>query len=326
MANSIYSRRLAGVRALMKKKRIDALIVPSADPHLGEYVADHWRVIRWLTGFSGSTATVVITGSFAGLWTDSRYFIQAEGQLNNSGFQLVKLRVPHTPEHIEWLQATIKKGSTVAVDGRLISAGNMRLLEAVLSPGGVKLNIKADLITPLWKERPPMPDDKAFALPVKFSGENRVARIRRVREKMAEMHADYQLLTTADDVMWLLNIRGNDLRYSPLLLSFAIVSSDQVLFFADEDKVPSSLKSELDKDGVVLLPYDSSIIGDKPFGGRIDDAAFTFNDICIPLQGGTEKVKDHRGGQHTNPFQSNKKQNRDKKPQTGDDKGRRGSD
>jgi len=92
VANSIYSRRLAGVRALMRKKRIDALIVPSADPHLGEYVPDYWRVIRWLTGFSGSTATVVITRSFAGLWTDSRYFIQAEGQLINSGFQLVKLR------------------------------------------------------------------------------------------------------------------------------------------------------------------------------------------------------------------------------------------
>jgi Xaa-Pro aminopeptidase len=271
VANSIYSRRLAGVRALMKKKRIDALIVPSADPHLGEYVPDYWRVIRWLTGFSGSTATVVITGSFAGLWTDSRYFIQAEDQLINSGFQLVKLRVPHTPEHIEWLQAKIKKGSMVAVDGRLISAGNLRLLEAALSPGGAKLNIKADLITPLWKERPPMPDDKAFALPVIFSGESRVARIKRVREKMAEMHTDYQLLTAADDVMWLLNIRGKDLRYSPLLLSFAIVSSEQVLFFADEDKIPSSLKAELDKDGIVLLPYDtvSSVISHLEEGSTL---------------------------------------------------------
>jgi Xaa-Pro aminopeptidase len=106
--------RLAGVRAIMKKKGIDALIVPSADPHLGEYVPDHWRVIRWLTGFTGSSATVVITGSFAGLWTDSRYFIQAEEQLKYSGFELVKLRVPHTPEHIEWLQAKVKKGGSVA--------------------------------------------------------------------------------------------------------------------------------------------------------------------------------------------------------------------
>jgi Xaa-Pro aminopeptidase len=271
VANNIYKRRLAGVRALMQKKRIDALIVPSADPHLGEYVPDHWRAIRWLTGFSGSTATVVITSSFAGLWTDSRYFIQAEDQLKNSGFQLVKLRVPHTPEHIEWLHEKMSKGKTVAVDGRLISAGNMRLLEAILSPGKVKLNLKADLITPLWKERPPMPDDKAYPLPVKFSGENRISKIKRVRERMAEMHADYQLLTAADDVMWLLNIRGKDLRYSPLLLSFAIVGSEQVLFFADEEKIPSSLKAELDKDGVVLLPYDtaSSVISHLEEGSTL---------------------------------------------------------
>ncbi len=263
--------RLAGVRALMKKKGRDALIVPSADPHLGEYVPDHWRVIRWLTGFTGSSATVVITGSFAGLWTDSRYFIQAEEQLKNSGFELVKLRVPHTPEHIEWLQAKTKKGGWVAVDGRLISAVNMRLLEAALSSVGVKVDLKADLITPFWKERPPMPDDKAFALPLKFSGETRADKINRVREKMATMKADCQLLTASDDVMWLLNIRGKDLRYSPLLLSFAIISPDQVLFFADEEKIPSSLKAELDKDGVVLLPYDtlSSVISHLEEGSAL---------------------------------------------------------
>jgi Xaa-Pro aminopeptidase len=271
VANINYSRKLAGVRALMKKKEIDALIVPSADPHLGEYVPDHWRIIRWLTGFSGSAATVVITRSFAGLWTDSRYFLQAEDQLKNSGFQLVKLRVPHTPEHIEWLQAKVRKGDTVAVDGRLISAGNMRLLEAALLPGGVKLNIKADLITPLWKERPMMPDEKAFVLPVKFSGEDRGGKIKRVREKMIEMHADSHLLTAVDDVMWLLNIRGKDLKYSPLLLSFAIVTSDQVLFFADEDKIPSFLKADLDKDGIVLLPYDtvSSVISHLEEGSTL---------------------------------------------------------
>ena len=271
MAKNIYSRRLAGVRALMKKKSMDALIVPSSDPHLGEYVPDHWRVIRWLTGFTGSSATVVITGSFAGLWTDSRYFIQAEEQLKDSGFELVRLRVPHTPEHIEWLQAKVKKGGTVAVDGRLISAVNMRLLEAALSPAGVKVDMKADLITPLWTERPPMPDDRAFALPVKFSGETRTAKINRVREKMELMRADYLLLTAADDVMWLLNIRGKDLKFSPLLLSFAIVSPDQVLFFADEEKIPSSLKAELDKDGIVLLPYDtvSSVISHLEEGSAL---------------------------------------------------------
>ncbi len=271
VTTSIYLKRLAGVRALMKKKKIDALIVPSTDPHLGEYVPDHWRVIQWLTGFSGSTGTAVITGNFAGLWTDSRYFIQAEEQLRNSGFQLVRLRVPHTPEHIEWLQAKLGKGKTVAVDGRLISAGNMRLLMETLSPKGIRLNLKADLVTPLWKDRPPMPDDKAFALPLRYAGESRREKISRVREKMTEMTSDYQLLTAADDVMWLLNIRGRDIRYSPLLLSFAIVSHDQVLFFADEEKIPGPMKYEFDRDGVVLLPYDSvpSVIRSLPEGSKL---------------------------------------------------------
>jgi Xaa-Pro aminopeptidase len=128
MAGNVYMKRLAEVRALMKRKKLDALIVPSSDPHLGEYVPDHWRVIRWLTGFTGSAGTVVITGSFAGLWTDSRYFIQAEEQLSGSGYELVRLKIPHTPEHIDWLREKSRKGWKVGVDGRLISVVQMRLL------------------------------------------------------------------------------------------------------------------------------------------------------------------------------------------------------
>jgi len=268
VATSIYRKRLAGVRALMKKKKIYALILPSGDPHLGEYVPDHWRVIQWITGFSGSAGTIVITGSFAGLWTDSRYFIQAEEQLRDTGFQLVRLRVPHTPEHIEWLRANVGKGKTVAVDGRLISAGSMRSLKENLAPKGIRLNLKADLVTPLWKDRPAIPAEKAFSLPLRYTGESRREKISRVREKMTEIGADYQLLTSVDDIMWLLNIRGKDLRYSPLLLSFALVSHDQVLFFADEEKIPGPMKSEFDRDGVVILPYDavSSVIRTLPEG------------------------------------------------------------
>jgi Xaa-Pro aminopeptidase len=257
MADNTYRKRLAGVRALMKRKAIDALIVPSADPHLGEYVADHWRVIRWLTGFTGSAATVVITPGFAGLWTDSRYFIQAEEQIQGSGYELVRLTVPHTPEHIEWLGTKVTKGSTVAVDGRLISAGHMQLLESVLSPGGTKLDLRADLITPLWKERPPLPRDKAYVLPLRYAGESRVSKIKRVRAGMTAMKADYQLLTATDEVMWLLNIRGKDLQYSPLLLSYALVSHDKVLFFADENKIPRSIMAMFDNEGIVILPYDA---------------------------------------------------------------------
>lgn len=256
MAANLFKSRLASVRSLMKKKAIDALIVPSSDPHLGEYVPDHWRVIRWLTGFTGSTANVVITRSFAGLWTDSRYFIQAEEQLKDSGFELVRLKVPHTPEHIGWIADTMKRGSRVAVDGRLISAGQMSLLKARLTEKGVKLTMKGDLVSRLWSERPSLPAEMAFAHPVEYAGESRSEKITRVRQRMEEMKIDYHLLTSCDDIMWLLNIRGADITYSPLLLSFAIVSARQVLLFASEEKIPSSMKGEFDSDGVVLLPYE----------------------------------------------------------------------
>lgn len=271
MAANIHRQRLADLRSLMRKKKVSALIVPSSDPHLGEYVPDHWRIIQWLTGFTGSAGTAVITMSFAGLWTDSRYFIQAEEQLRGSGFQLVKLRVAHTPEYIEWLKGKMRKGDTVAFDGRLISADLMRLLEKALIPEGVKISMKADLITPIWNDRPSLPTDKAFVLPFKYAGEKRTDKISRVRERMKEMKADYHLLTAADDVMWLLNIRGNDLKYSPLLLSFVIVSPYQVIFFADEDKIPASLKADFDMEEIVLLPYEavSDLLGSLPGGSTI---------------------------------------------------------
>ncbi len=257
MTVNIHKSRLTAIRTLMERKRVDALIVTSSDPHLGEYVPDHWRVIRWLTGFTGSAANVVITKSFAGLWTDSRYFIQAEDQLKGSGFTLVRLRVPHTPEFIGWLGENITEGGKVAVDGRLISAVQLRMLMAAVAPHNAKVSLTADLISPLWDDRPPLPDSPAYELPAEFCGESRSDKVNRVREGMTANRADYQLLTAADDVMWLLNVRGNDIRYSPLLLSFALVSTQQVLLFADEEKIPGSLRSALDKDGVVLLPYDS---------------------------------------------------------------------
>jgi Xaa-Pro aminopeptidase len=271
VASTIYRKRLADMRALMKKKRIDALVIPSSDPHLGEYVPDHWRIIRWLTGFTGSAGNVVITRGFAGLWTDSRYFIQAEQQLAGTGFNLVRLRIAHNPEYIDWLKEKIRKNGTVAVDGRLISAGQMRLLESMLFPRGVKINIRTDLVTPLWHDRPALPPDSAFILPLKYAGEKRSDKIARVRARMDEMHADYHLLTAADDVMWLLNIRGRDLKYSPLLLSFAILSHDQVLFFADEEKIPRELKAEFDNEGIVLLPYDTvaDVLNSLPDGSSL---------------------------------------------------------
>ncbi len=152
------------MRSLMKQKKLDAIIIPPSDPHLGEYVPDHWRVIRWLTGFTGSAGNVVITRTFAGLWTDSRYFIQAEEQLEGSGFELVRLKIPHTPEHIDWLGGKARKGWKIGVDGRLISVGTMRYLESSLKPAGVTTDLRTDLVTPCGRTVPLCPQRRPLNL------------------------------------------------------------------------------------------------------------------------------------------------------------------
>ncbi|HPT11635.1 MAG TPA: aminopeptidase P family protein [Bacteroidales bacterium] len=257
MGKSIYKNRLAALRSAMAKRKLDACIIPITDPHLSEYVPEYWRVIEWLTGFTGSAATVVVTKKFAGLWTDSRYFIQAERQLEGTGFTMVKLRVPHTPEYIDWLAGALKSGSRIGVDGRVISVGQARLLKEKLSSKKISLSFRSDLITPIWQDRPPMPDAMAFEHPVSYAGLSRRGKISLLNEKMKDMGVDYQLLTSVDDVMWLLNIRGGDVPNTPLLTSFALAGNDQVLLFAGEEKIPGAMKAALDLDGVVLLPYET---------------------------------------------------------------------
>jgi Xaa-Pro aminopeptidase len=257
MGKSIYKERLTMLRSVMSKRKLDACIIPITDPHLSEYVPEYWRVIEWLTGFTGSAATVVVTKKFAGLWTDSRYFIQAERQLEGTGFTLMKLRIPHTPEYIDWLAGTLKTDSKVGVDGRVISIGLARLLKEKLASEKIAISFRSDLITSLWHDRPPMPDAMAFDHPVKFAGLSRKEKINLLYDRMKEMDVDYQLLTSVDDIMWLLNIRGGDVLHTPLLTSFALAGNGQVLLFAGEDKIPPVMKANFDLDGVVLLPYDT---------------------------------------------------------------------
>jgi Xaa-Pro aminopeptidase len=247
--------KLARLRAAMKEKGIDAYIIPVTDPHLGEYVPDHWKIIAWLTGFTGSAANVVVTKSFAGLWTDSRYFIQAEKQLRGSGFELVKLKIPHTSEYIEWLKENLKKRSSIAVDGRIFSIGSLKQLEKTLDRKEIHIDFNCDLISDLWTGRPSMSDAISFDHTVDYCGKTRAEKIAEVREQMKILNVKYHLLTSVDDIMWILNIRGNDVKYSPLLTSFAIVGEEQVLFFADERKISYNIASEFDKLNIVLLPY-----------------------------------------------------------------------
>jgi Xaa-Pro aminopeptidase len=249
---------LALLRASMKEKNIDVYIIPSTDPHLGEYIPYHWRIIAWLTGFTGSSATVLVTGSFAGLWTDSRYFIQAEDQLSGSGFILMKPLLTDKNGLAEWLTGNVSKGSTIALDGRIISIGRMRQLEKAVEGSNVAFDPECDLISGLWTDRPPMPVSMAFDHPVAFCRKERSVKISEVRLQMKKLNVSYHLLTSPDDIMWLLNIRGNDVKYSPLLTSFALVDEDQILLFAEERQIPLKIAMEFDTLNIVILPYEET--------------------------------------------------------------------
>jgi Xaa-Pro aminopeptidase len=255
----------------MKDGNIDIYIIPSTDPHLGEYIPDHWRVISWLTGFTGSAATVIITDSFAGLWTDSRYFIQAENQLTGTGYVLMKPLLPGNKDFSEWLADNFNAGGKIAFDGRILSIVRMRKIEKALEGRNVSFDIACDLISGLWTDRPPMPLSAAFDHSVVFCGKERSLKIAEVREQMRKQNVNYHLLTSVDDIMWLLNVRGNDVEYSPLLTSFAIVGQEQILLFTDENKIPVKLASAFDKLDIVILPYEETagMLSALPAGSTI---------------------------------------------------------
>jgi Xaa-Pro aminopeptidase len=253
-----YFEKLSLLRASMKGKNIDFYLIPSSDPHLGEYIPEHWRLIQWLTGFTGSAGTLVITGSFAGLWTDSRYFIQAEKQLSGSGFILVKPDNSNKNDILNWIQDNIDSGGKIALDGRIFSIDRTRQIAKALETKNISYDFNCDLISELWIDRPPLPVFPAFEHAVKFCGKERSVKIAEVREQMRIKGADFHLLTSPDDIMWLLNIRGSDIKYSPLVISFAVVDQEQILLFAEEGKFPLRLASEFDKLGIVILPYEEA--------------------------------------------------------------------
>ena len=250
--------KLALLRAAMKQNGINAYIIPLSDPHIGEYIPDHWNIITWLTGFTGSAATVVITDSFAGLWTDSRYFIQAENELAASGFKLVKPEGSVNSGYIDWLAENMYEESRIALDGNIFPVDQARKLKERLQEKRISFDFDSDMVSDIWIDRPPMPSSHVWDHSIEFSGKERSKKISEVREQMKKRGVDYHLLTSPDDIMWLLNIRGNDLPYSPLIFSFAIIGGEQSFLFADQERFSRELALEFDRLGIIMLPYEET--------------------------------------------------------------------
>ena len=248
--------KINAFRNLMKTNGLHAYIIPITDPHQGEYMPERYRSISWLTGFTGSSGTVVITSDFAGLWTDSRYFIQAKQQLRDSPVSLVKLKIPHTPEYIEWITETLPGNSRVGVDGKVVSVSLVRQINESFSNVGISLDTEHDIIDMVWRDRPGVPENKAFEHDVLYTGITRKDKLQVLREQMQKKKATHHLLTALDDIAWTFNIRGTDVPYNPLVTAYSVISETFAYLFINQKKLPEQLKQKLIDDGLEIKPYN----------------------------------------------------------------------
>lgn len=250
-----YAEKLAAIRGLMKQQQIDAYIIPSSDPHISEYLPDRYQCIAWASGFTGSAGTLAITPDFAGLWTDSRYFVQAAEQLSGSGYELVKLQVQHAPEYADWLAGKLSENGVVAFDGELTSVSLAKVLINKLEPLRIRVRGEIDLLTPLWNNRPTLPTSPAYVLDKSISGETTSAKLQRLREEMKSHRVDVHFISSLDDLAWLFNIRGSDVACNPVVLGFGLITADRATLFIDPHKLQPEDKNQLIDAGVELADY-----------------------------------------------------------------------
>lgn len=252
--------RLDAFRAEMKKQGVAAAIIPQTDAHLGEYIASHWQVRRWLSGFTGSAGTLVITATDALLWTDSRYFLQAAEQLEGTGIKLMKDGLPETPSITAWLINTLVKGQTVGVDGLLFSATEIDNLRDTLGRRGLRLDADFAPINAIWTDRPELPGDPVFIHDVKYAGRAAADKIRTVLQQTAQQGAEALLVADLAEIAWVLNIRSSDVSCTPVATAFLYLAPAGSTLFIKEEKINEEVQGYLAENGATIAPY-SSITG-----------------------------------------------------------------
>lgn len=254
--NSTINNRIAALRAHIAQEQIQAFIIPSTDPHLSEYVAPHWQSREWISGFTGSAGTVVVTAKDAGLWTDSRYFLQAARQLEGTCITLYKEMLPETPNIPEFLSAHLQEGDCVGIDGKMFSAEEVEHLQKELKKSGIRIKSIADPIQLLWTDRPAMPLAPAFVYDTKYAGMSFTEKLPAVRQAMEAAGADSLLLSALDEIAWLLNIRGNDVHCNPVVVSYLLIEKDKVNYFIQPQKVTPELAEYFSANGISVHPYE----------------------------------------------------------------------
>ena len=251
--------RLTALRELMKENQLQAFIFPSTDPHNGEYVPDHWKGREWISGFNGSAGTAVVTLDAAALWTDSRYFIAAAQQLEGTGFELMKERIPGTPTIDEWLAEQLrgKVSCDIGIDGMASSASYVSAMQSALSThGDYTLFTEMDPLDLIWTDRPALPDHPVEIYPMEFAGESATDKLARIRETMAARRADAMLVTMLDDIAWTLNLRGSDVHCNPVFVSYLLITKDDAVLFVNPEKVTTEVADYLKEIHVSVDNYD----------------------------------------------------------------------
>ncbi|RQU32637.1 aminopeptidase P family protein [Burkholderia cenocepacia] len=251
--------RLALLRDAMVRENLAAYLVPSADPHLSEYLPERWQARRWLSGFTGSVGTLVVTADFAGLWVDSRYWVQADAELAGTGVQLMKMTGgQQSAPHVDWLAQNVAAGATVGVDGAVLGVAAARGLTAALSARGIALRTDVDLLDAIWPERPGLPGDAVFEHVAPQADTTRASKLAEVRRAMQAQGAQWHFVSTLDDLAWLFNLRGADVNFNPVFVAHAMIGAERATLFVADGKVPPALAASLAQDGVDVRAYDAA--------------------------------------------------------------------
>lgn len=261
--------RLKALRKVMKERNINAFIVPSSDNHGSEYVSEYFRVRAWLTGFTGSAGTVVVTENEAHLWTDGRYFLQAAEQIKGADIILERMGEPGVKNYVEWTASNVEAGSIVGFNGKVFTVAEFHGLEKAFAENGIKIAPQEDIFNDLWENRPPMPTAKVFIHDVKYAGKTIAEKLKKVKGILGKEQVDSMLLSSLDDIAWLLNLRGADVQCNPVFLSYFLIKSDKNILYIDKCKIDETVKSYLNINNVEIKPYEEVIDDLKAIDGTI---------------------------------------------------------
>lgn len=249
-------KRISDLRSKMQEISLDAYIVYGTDPHLSEYLPEHWQTRPFLSGFTGSAGMVIISNEKAALWTDSRYFLQAEEELSGTGIELVKMRTPGFPEPPEWLKINLKAGAKVGTDESCISVSQFRTIQNSLNQSGIILKESGDLLNEIWTDRHALPDSEIYKHELLFACTDRKTKIETICSELENLGADLQIITALDDLAWTFNLRGNDVECNPVFMAFAVISRKETILFVEYRKLPSGLKNVLETEGIQVRAYN----------------------------------------------------------------------